>query len=183
MSPIRGKRARPNLTAMLLIVIASCLFFNAKANADVKIIVSFTDIEHEVEPHVAEHSVARTSTIILTSDHKLKSEFDYGWGGHTGSAVIELGKPYRFTTFAGFTYVSRWNIVNGAIVHTNLSESYSFSLRITTNGIDSCTAIIQYKLNPGHKFFEDKRMSNHEDMKDSDKHAENIACTISAISN
>jgi hypothetical protein len=164
----------------LVLAAGALLYCTCDTMADVKITVRYIDVEHEIEPNEAVHRSDRSDTIILTSDHKLRSEHSFG-EGHVSSGVPELGNAYNGHTFAGLPYVSVWRIRNGAIIHTNTTPSFTKNLEITTNRIDSRSATVTYRLRRGHTAFEDRRMSNHEVVKMSDLHAENISCNISEI--
>ncbi len=165
---------------MFLAVLASGSSFSTKARADVKITIRYTDVEREVSPRNALHKVNRTREFVLTDDHKIKSSFNFG-EGHSDSAVVEFGKTYFAKTFTGLDYVSRWSVENGAIVHVSSTQSFSQILKVTTNGVDTCAATIQYRLAVGRRLFEDKRMSNREDVKISDMRADDVACSIASI--
>jgi hypothetical protein len=179
-----SKTAVPaSLAAICVVAVASWLFSDTEAMADAKITIVYTDVQHEVSPKVADWRTDRKRTLTLTSDHKIKSEFDFGWGNRTSSAVLEFGKSYPSTNFTGQSYVTRYTIENGAIVRTMTTDSYSQIIRITTNGTNSCAASVKYRLMKGYKLFMEKRMSNHEDIQMSAWRLENVACTIVSVDN
>src|SRR5271170_4649713 len=156
---------RAQLAAMSAIVLLLCV--SSAARADVKITVIYTDIEHEVSPNNAIWKAERKREIILTNDHKIKSTFDFGYAGKLSTGTPTLGQRYENShNFAGMKFInSRWSIEKGAIMFFYSTESYVYTMRISTNGIDTCSATMQYNLKNGHKLFEEKRMSNHQDMK------------------
>ena len=172
-------RASPRIatSAIMLFLCLGC-----EAMADVKIVITYTDVENEIYPNIAIHITDRRRELILTNDHKIRSTFDYGYAGKSGTGTYDLGKSNQIRIFTGSIVNSRWVIEKGAIVRIGHTNSSSSTLRISTNGIDSCSATMTYQLNKDHKSFEDKRMSNGEDIKMSDAHAENVTCTISNVS-
>jgi hypothetical protein len=168
---------RALLVAMSAIVLLLCL--SSASRADVKITVTYTTIEHEVSPNNAIHKNEHKRELILTSDHKIQSTNEYA--GRSSTDVRTLGNKYKGKSFSGMPYNSRWSIEKGAIVFLSSSESYLFTLRISTDGIDTCSASVQFKLKNGRQLFEVRRISNHEDMNLDDIHAENFACAITTV--
>ena len=179
MSSFEAKSTLTNMPAMLLMTVALWLSGYTGAIADVRITVTNTAVEHEISPNNGVQRTNRTMSLVLTTDHKLNVKVEYG--GATVGGIVVLGKFYRRTDMGGSSYLSRWTIKNGAIMQVSRYESFSMIQRITTNGVDTCQATVDFVLANGHKLFEERRMSNHEDMKVSDMHSENITCSIASL--
>jgi hypothetical protein len=158
----RAMRARALFFATSAIAL-SCL--SSTARADVKITVTYTLVGHEVFPENRFVKANVSGEFILTSDHKIHSTVDLGGKSisHTGS----LGHTYQRQTSTGQSYNARWSIEKGSIVgHT----SGGGSIRISTNSVDSCTALVHTATT-----------NVQNDVRTYDIHAENTSCTISAV--
>jgi hypothetical protein len=171
---------RALLAATSAMALLLCLLLSSTARADVAITVSYTDVEHDISPNNATYRTERQRKLILTTDRKIRSTVDFGYG-ISEAGTVTLGKNYENPLSNGMTYIVRWSIENGAIIYHASAESYSFTMRISTNGVDACSAAIEYRLKQGHKFFQEKRMSTHVDITMDDRHVENVSCAIASV--
>jgi hypothetical protein len=147
------------------------------ALADVRIVVKYTEVEHEI----ATDKIYRTDKsriYTVTKNRVLKiTSIDSGGTVTNSSAVLE--QPGEGKNVAGVNYVNRARIDNGDIVTASFLESFVIETRIRTNGSSSCEATRNYKLLPGRDAFVDRTRVTRVDKTFSDIHAENITCSIS----
>jgi hypothetical protein len=170
-----SREAQRLLLASVLRVTGS-LFLNVCAFADVQITITFTQVNHNISPDVPDKKSFRTRVITLTSDRKLEITSTNNNVSTTNEVV--LGEPKSAKSRRVVDYVFRTRIARGAIILGSFFESYSIVTKITTNGIDICTATRDYKLNPGRRFFQDTPLLNRGTI---EIHAENIKCAISSV--
>jgi hypothetical protein len=176
----RWRSAATKLATMLGAAAVTWAPSGGNAVADVLIKVTFVMVENEVSPRQAEHRSPSTREYRLTNDHTV-SIVSTDDNKYTSNGEATFGSTYAAKSVADSNYTGTIGVDNGAIVIENVFPSYKVISRITTNGIDSCSATRKFRLAAGHKFFEIKRFSNHEDMLLSDMHAENVTCSISEI--
>ena len=177
-------RRRRKRGAILLVIAALWRPTVACASDDVRIVVAYTFINTEIAPKRATYTSYAQTAYLVSPDKTIKvaaSQIDRGRSyGDKASYALGEGRPHTMPD--GEIFVVTGHIDDtGAIVVTGDTGSYQIVTRITTNGVDSCSATRDYRLKPGHKVFEVKRLSNHEPMLVSDMHAEHVSCKISSV--
>jgi hypothetical protein len=116
----------------------------------------------------------------LTKDHTLKVS-SLAANKYAKEYKGTLGEPFSVQSYTGIGGVTRYRIENRTIIMASFYPSFSTISRINTNGVDSCNVTIEIKKANGHQFFEVKRLSNHEEMLESEIRFENVTCSIKEI--
>ena len=171
------------LTRLVYFISLACVIFpwlTRHAKADAKITVTYNLFYHMVSPEVKDYrSSDRTLELILTKKKQIKINFYYQGFQHFGE--VKLGVPHYAKTRSGEDFVARWSIERGAIVEANFFDSRVEITRISTNGVDSCSATMENRLARGHRLFESKLDRSHADIKLSEMRDENVRCSIVSI--
>lgn len=133
-----------------------------------------------ISPEIKDYrSSDRTLELILTKKKQIKINFYYQGFQHFGD--VKLGVPHYARTISGEKFVARWSIENGTIVEANFFESRVEIVRISTNGVDTCSATMQNRLANGHHLFESKLDRSQADIKLSEMRDENVRCSIVSV--
>ena len=156
-----------------VLLFAVCLATAGPALADIRVSISFTFIEDEVAPRPGEHRRAASISYVLRG----KTVQNTSNSGRRTD--LQIGAEQDMTNEAGVTYRAKTRIEGGAFLMRQDYPSFFISTRITTNGVDSCSATREAVLKPGHRIFEDRRTSNGETMQISSIRYEDVTCTIS----
>jgi hypothetical protein len=159
----------------IALVLSLALLGASPAAAGTRILVSYTWAETEVWPHQQTHREGHQLSFLLEPNGQVTVS--------TPGKFFEPGSKYKVGSVRhlGQGTTARdvvWHVENGALVRHFEYPSREIIERITTDGQTSCQFDLTVKLRPGFKFFETKRTSNGEEMKDSDEHAEGETCEI-----
>lgn len=142
------------------------------ARADIHVTVSFVFVEDEISP--------------LQTEHRSNRSISYTLSGHGGASLSNTGRSYAgqlghggvATDDSGHQYWTRMDIQGHAFVIRSDFPSFAITTRITTDGVTSCSATREAHLKPGHRLFDETRVSNHDHMVLSSLRFENVSCAI-----
>lgn len=144
----------------------------AGAGAGVEITFSWDLVEKQVSPTPFVHINHFSSAFRLSADKKI-TFVAFRNGEKTDSLNGTVGSELQ-----GDRGTVKADIVGGVIVITLDRPTYQIVSKIRSDGRTSCSATREYILKPGHQLFEDLG-KNNVTYSSSEKHAENITCSIS----
>jgi hypothetical protein len=153
-------------------VATSAMLAATGARAGVDITVKWNAAATEVRPAPREVSVPVAYSYHLSGRNNLTIRAANGF-----QLKATLGHTAQFGDAAGQVRQVNIRIVNGAMMFTVPYPSFSVVLTIRSDGTSSCEANVQYKIRPGHTFFE-LPGANGETMQFIGAHAENASCAI-----
>ncbi len=142
------------------------------ARAGVDISVKWNAAATEVRPVGREVSLPTGYSYHLSGRNDLTIRAANGF-----QLKASLGHTVQFGDASGQVRQVSIRVVNGAMVFTIPYPSFSAVLTIRSDGTSSCAANVQYKIRPGHTFYE-LPAANGEVMQFIGAHAENVSCAI-----
>ena len=152
---------------------AALLLASTPASAAIRVAVSYTFVEVEISPRQQVHRTNYTNYYTLEG-HNVRFQSSLG-NANAGS----LGRSHVATSITGDRYDTSLKVEPGnRLVSVSNYPSQLVRTTITTNGVDSCRAVREAILKPGHQYFEETRISDHEHMILSDIIFENVRCEI-----
>jgi hypothetical protein len=152
----------------------------ARATADVKIVVSYTQVEHEIEPQNRLGYTARTLLVYLDKNKKLSvSLVSNNYGVAEGFLMLSEPKMSSRNIYRGD--VSRARIDNGSILVVDFKKTHTIATRIRTDGVKSCSATRDYRLRHGEKIFRDLDYRTGKPLAFSTIEVRDVTCSISEV--
>ena len=143
-------------------------FCCSHAQAAMVIDVIYDYVETEISPRQEVHRQQLHQHYELNSDKTIAMP---GGSSKLGEIFIDRDKT-------GHDFTREFHIVNGAFQITSLHEGSILVTTLRTDGHDSCSASLVWHKRAGQKYFFGNRIGNGELMYDSERHAENVTCTV-----
>ena len=147
------------------------------AGAGVEITTTWTSVTKQISPTQGLYRTRLSSTIRLSGTNAVSTVlFQNGAMMNTAKGVLGSNMTIEGKTRPDIT--QSVVIDNGSIVLTADLPTYTVHTAIRTNGHDKCSATREYRLKPGHQYFEVVNLANGRPETDEDLHAEDVACAI-----
>jgi hypothetical protein len=145
---------------------------------EAKFRITATWIINYVEPKARSVLTRRSYTVTLKRDGTVTERLERTTGnGWAGSTLLELDK--ELGEVGGKRRSTTWKVVNETtLVRLVARESHTFAIWLRTQGTDSCTATLEWRLKPGFTLFEAPTKPNRPQIRFAEPSWPNARCDV-----